>query len=337
MDWSRGSDRIVAEETTDASIGQVRWRPVKSIWISVMTLGGLIGGPLLFSWDAFTVFVLLSAITLCTGHSVGMHRRLIHNSFECPLWLEYVMVYSGVLVGMAGPFGLMKQHDLRDWAQRQAHCHDYLKHGRGIVQDGFWQLHCDLDLAHPPKFQPEPRIANDRIYHWMERTWMWQQAPIALALFALGGWSWVVWGVAARVAVCVTGHWLVGYFAHNEGPMRWRVNGAGVQGRDVPIAAIFSMGESWHNNHHAYPGSARIGLHDDQPDPGWWFIRLLEKVGLAWNLQTPRTLAPRPVLLRLPGNEGGCRATRIVLRAWRWARIQIVARAALRDLGGLAR
>ncbi len=327
MDWRRGSERIIADAATDASVGRVRWSPVKSIWIGAMTAAAVVAGPFVFSWSAFAVFIALSAVTLCTGHSVGMHRRLIHNSFECPLWLEYLMVYSGVLVGMAGPFGLMRQHDLRDWAQRQPHCHEYLKHGRSIVVDAWWQLHCDLELAHPPRFEPEERIAKDRVYLWMERTWMWQQLPLAVILFAIGGLSWVVWGVAARVAVCVTGHWLVGYFAHNEGPMRWRVNGAGVQGRDVPLAAIFSMGESWHNNHHAYPGSARIGLSEDQPDPGWWCILLLKRAGLAWNIETPRTLPARAALERLPSDAGGCPACRAGFRVWR----------ALRDSGRVSK
>ena len=72
-----------------------------------------------FSWNAVLIFCSLTAITLCTGHSVGMHRRLIHNSFRCSARLEYLMVYLVVLVGMAGPFGMIRQHDLRDWAQRQ--------------------------------------------------------------------------------------------------------------------------------------------------------------------------------------------------------------------------
>lgn len=339
MDWSKGSERIFVDDHTSATDGVVRWNPVKSIWISAMTLIALIAGPILFRWDSFAVFVALSAVTLCSGHSVGMHRRLIHNSFECPPLLEYAMVYSGVLVGMAGPFGLMRQHDVRDWAQRQPDCHDYLKHGRGILWDGWWQLHCDLELANPPVFRPEARIANDRIYIWLERTWMLQQAPLALILFAIGGWSFVIWGICARVAVCVTGHWLVGYFAHNSrmgGPMRWRVNGAGVQGRDVPLAALVSMGESWHNNHHAYPGSARLGLNDDQPDPGWWFLLALEKLGLAWDLKIPATLPTRAALVRVSNIDGGCRATRLYQRFVRWGRKQLVMRAALRDLSALA-
>jgi stearoyl-CoA desaturase (delta-9 desaturase) len=172
----------------------------------------------------------------------------------------------------------------------------------------------------------------------MERTWMLQQLPLAIILFVVGGWSFVVWGVCARVAVCVTGHWLVGYFAHNDrldGPRRWHVSGAGIQGRDVPLAALVSMGESWHNNHHAYPGSARLGLDRDQPDPGWWVLCVLEKLGLVWNLKTPATMPARPELVRVSNSEGGCLATRLTQRFAKWVRKQLIMRAALRDLSAL--
>jgi stearoyl-CoA desaturase (delta-9 desaturase) len=314
MDWAHGSERIVVDGSTDPVEGRVRWKPVKSIWIGSMTLVALIAGPLVFTWDAFAVFIGGCAITLCTGHSVGMHRRLIHNSFECPLWLEYVLVELGTLVGMAGPIGMMRQHDIRDWAQRQPECHDYLCHRKSFWHDAWWQLHCDLELTRGPKFAPEPRVANDRVYYWMERTWMWHQLPVALVLFAVGGWSWVIWGVCARVAVCVTGHWLVGHYAHREGPQSYIVRGASVQGFDVPIAALISMGESWHNNHHAYPGSARLGLTSDQPDPGWWLILVLQRFGLAWSIRTPATMAHRPELHRLGNNDSGCPVLRFIRR-----------------------
>ena len=69
--------------------------------------------------------------------------------------------------------------------------------------------------------------------------------------------GWVVWGICARVAVSVTGHWLVGHIAHREGSQSWIVEGAAAQGYNVRLAGFISMGESWHNNHHAYPGSAK--------------------------------------------------------------------------------
>jgi fatty-acid desaturase len=250
------------------------------------------------------VFLFCTAATLCLGHSLGMHRRLIHNSYECPRWLEYFFVHLGVIVGMAGPYGMIKGHDLRDWAQRQPRCHPYLRNGGSFWRDGWHQLHCDLTLAHPPEYAFEPRIAHDRVYAFMERTWMWQQLPLAVLLFALGGLPWVIWGVCARVAVSVTGHWLIGWFAHNEGHRDWHIRGAAVQGHNVPFTSLITMGESWHNNHHAYPGSAKLGLLPGQLDPGWWVLCALQLLGWAWNVKLPQDMPPRAELHALGAHRG---------------------------------
>lgn len=188
-----GSERIMGEGA-DPMAGRVRWAPVKSLWIGAMTATALIAGPPTFTWDAFALFLATTAVTLCAGHSVGMHRRLIHGSFKCPLWLEHILVYLGVMVGMAGPIGMTRLHDLRDWAQRQPNCHGYFGHRAGFWTDAWRQLHCELALEHPPIFQPEQRLMSDRVYAWMERTWMWQQLPWAVLFLLIGGWSWVVLG-----------------------------------------------------------------------------------------------------------------------------------------------
>ena len=297
-----GSDRIHVAEGDDPAEGRVRWAPIKSIWIGSMTLVAIILGPVLFSWDALALFLATTAITLCFGHSVGMHRRLIHRSFNCPRWLEYLCVYLGTLVGMAGPIGMMRTHDFRDWAQRQSSCHDYFCHRKGFWHDAWWQLHCELTLAHAPGFRPEPSVRNDRFYTFIERTWMWQQLPWALAFFVIGGPGWVVWGIAARVAVCVTGHWLVGHFAHRRGHQTWIVEGAAAQGYNIKIAGLISMGESWHNNHHAFPGSAKLGLHPGETDLGWGLIKAFEAMGWAWDIRTPDTMPHRPALRALPNS-----------------------------------
>jgi stearoyl-CoA desaturase (delta-9 desaturase) len=306
MQLVAGSHRIVATAGADPSRGVVRWAPVKSLWIGGMTIAALIFGPLLFSWSALSLFLVTTGVTLCAGHSVGMHRRLIHNSFGCPLWLEYLCVYLGVLVGMAGPIGMTRQHDMRDWAQRQPDCHGYFGHRAGFWLDGWRQMHCELVLERPPAFQLEPRFEADRVYRFMERTWMLQQAPWAILFFLIGGWSWVAWGVCARVAVSVTGHWLVGHFAHREGPQTYVVEGASVQGHDVVIAGLISMGESWHNNHHAFPGSAKLGLHPGQVDLSWLLIRAFERLGLAWDIVTPERMPHRPALRQLRRDGVGC-------------------------------
>ena len=162
-----------------------------------------------------------------------------------------------------------------------------------------WQLHCELRLADPPELRIEARIADDRFIRFLQRTWMAQHLPWALLFFALGGWSYVFWGVCARVTAGVFGHWLVGYFAHNHGEMRHEVRGAAVQGRNVPYVSLLTMGECWHNNHHAFPGSARLGLYAGEWDPGWWFLIALKRLGLASRLRLPEDLPPREELHRL--------------------------------------
>lgn len=289
--------RIFAvDPMTNPLNGKVVWSPVKSLWYSAHCAIAVVGGVMTFSWAAVCVFLVLTAITLCLGHSLGMHRKLIHNSYACPKWLEYFFVHCGTLVGLAGPLGMTHTHDLRDWAQRQPQCHSYLRHGEGFWRDGLWQLHCDLRLEHPPEFRPERALADSSIYRFMERTWMLQQLPLAIILFALGGVAWVVWGICARVAVSVTGHWLIGYYAHNHGDMDHEVTGAAVQGHNVKFASLITMGESWHNNHHAFPGSAILGIYDDQPDPGWWVLNALGHLGLVWNVVLPDQLPQRKAL-----------------------------------------
>lgn len=285
--------------------GQVRWDPVHSIWNGNMLLVAALLGPITFNWSAFIVFIVLTGATLLLGHSVGFHRRLIHRSFECPRWVERTLVWFGTLVGMSGPLWMVRTHDLRDWAQRQDRCHDYLAHRRPMLIDAWWQLHCRLDLDHPPKFDLGA-VGHDQFYRFLERSWMIQQLPVALLLWSIGGWSWVVWGVCVRLSVSVTGHWFIGHLAHRTGPQTWMVDGAGVQAHDVPWAAIPTMGEAWHNNHHAFPGSARIGLYPGQHDLGFFVIRVLERIGLAWDVVLPTDLPDRPELRKLcyePGDR----------------------------------
>lgn len=77
--------------------GDVVWDIPRSLWNGVMLLAAIVFGPMTFGWDAFAVFLVTAAVTLCTGHSVGFHRRLIHRSFDCPKWL------ARTVSGMSAP------------------------------------------------------------------------------------------------------------------------------------------------------------------------------------------------------------------------------------------
>ena len=300
--------RMTSEIDSDPVRGRVVWIASKSIWISAMTSIAVIGGPLTFTWGAFCVFVLLTGITICFGHSVGMHRLLIHRSFKTHLWVEHCLVYLGTLVGMAGPFGMIHAHDIRDWAQRQADCHDLHAHRRPFFHDAYWQMHCAVRLDHPPRFAIEEQVACDRFYRFLEATWMAQQIPVALVLYAMGGWPWVIWGVAVRVSVSLTGHWLVGHYAHRQGHQGWSVDGVAVQGYNLPRFGLVTFGEAYHGNHHAFPESAQLGIERGQLDLGWHFIQVLGVLGIASAIKLPHNTKRRDGLRRLESKDAAMRA-----------------------------
>lgn len=281
-------------DRADAVEGEVVWDAPRSIWNGAMLAAALVLGPMTVTASAFAVFLVTAAVTLCAGHSVGFHRRLIHRSFDCPKWLERVLVWFGTAVGMGGPIWTIRLHDSRDWAQRQPDCHWFLRHAKPLLVDGFYYLHFRLKLARPPGFDPGPGIGDDPFYRFLDRHWMAQQIPVALILHALGGWPWLVWGVPVRIAACTTMHWFISYFAHTRGPQDWSVDGAVIQAYNVPLMAIPTMGESWHSNHHAFPSSARHGLYPGQIDLGYRFIQLLEWIGLARDVKLPAALPARP-------------------------------------------
>ncbi|MEM7439776.1 MAG: acyl-CoA desaturase [Pseudomonadota bacterium] len=297
------TDRVFPNSNTDAAKGRIVWDTPKSLWLFAMAAGGIAAVLLTPSWSGLSVFVFLSAITISAGHSVGMHRLLIHRSFRTHIYLEHVLVWLGTLVGMAGPFGMIRAHDMRDWHQRQAECPPHPSHGAGFWRDAWWQMHCRLDLEQPPRFEIEPEIANDRFYRWLERHWMAQQLVVAVPLFAVGGIGWVLWGVCLRVAISLIGHWMVGHFAHKDGHQGWLVAGLPVQGYNLPGLGLITFGENWHGNHHAFPHSARLGVEDGQTDPGFWFIKALGAMGLATDIQEPESQPERDGLTRIADTD----------------------------------
>ena len=288
-----------ASVLTNPLEGEVVWSPVKSLWFTLHLLIAVIGGWWTISPAALALSFAFTVLTLCLGHTVGLHRLLIHRSFACPRWLEYLLVHLGIVVGMGGPFRMLHMHDIRDWAQRHRACHPFFIDQRPVWRDALWQLHCKMRLKHPPVFEIEREVRQDRFYRFLQHTWMLQQLPYVVLFYLLGGIGWVVWGISVRIVVSLVGHWLIGYFAHNHGERDWHLEGHAVQGYNLPHLGLITMGECWHNNHHAFPESARLGIQQAQHDPGWWALRVLHRLGFVRDLKQPADMPERPELLPL--------------------------------------
>jgi fatty-acid desaturase len=266
----------------------------KSVWVVGMGLAGL-SALVLSSWDPahIAVAVALTALSLCCGHSVGLHRVVIHRAARLPRWLEYGLVWLAVVAGIGGPLSLVRHHELRDWAQRaQRESHPWLGHQQPFVKDLPQQVAWRIELAHPPEIVLEDALRRDPFYRLLEASWPLQNLPIALAAWIWGGWEALAWIVGMRVFLSVVMHQVVGWLAHNVGEQHEVASDASVQGFNLPVLGFLSFGEGWHNNHHAHPGSARLGLAVGEWDPGWWFVVALRGLGLAHDVVEARLEVP---------------------------------------------
>ena len=110
------------------------------------------------------------------------------------------------------------------------------------------------------------------------------QLALAGALFFFGGWAWVVWGVFVRLVFSYHSTWLVNSAAHMLGYRTYRTTDCST---NCWWVALLSFGEGWHNNHHAFPFSARHGLRWFEIDMTWWHVELLAFLRLADRIRIP--------------------------------------------------
>jgi sn-1 stearoyl-lipid 9-desaturase len=107
---------------------------------------------------------------------------------------------------------------------------------------------------------------------------------LAVALYLIGGWPFVVWGMCVRLVVTYHSTWFVNSASHTFGYRNFDVSDLST---NCWWVALITYGEGWHNNHHAFPTSARHGLRPWEVDLSYAFIRMLKTVGLAWDVRTP--------------------------------------------------
>jgi len=111
---------------------------------------------------------------------------------------------------------------------------------------------------------------------------------LASGLYLLGGWAFVVWGIFARLVFTYHSTWLVNSAAHTFGYRAFQTKDRSTNSWWV---ALLSFGEGWHNNHHAFPFSARHGLRWFEIDMTWWWVRILKLTRLAYDIRVPSRAA----------------------------------------------
>ncbi len=246
---------------------------------------GALFAPMTFSWSAFGVFIFFQLLTGCLGITLAFHRLLTHRSFKVPKWLEYTLTLFGSLAIQGGPLKWVATHRVHHaYADRPQDPHSP---NRGFWwAHVFWLLAFDDVLDHPTKFTMYVNdLTIDPVHRFIEKTHVLQSVALGVLLFALGGWSWVVWGIFARCTFVWHCTWLVNSAAHIWGYQTYTTNEGS---RNNWWVAILTYGEGWHNNHHAYPTSAAHGLKWWEFDLTYAIIKAMALLGWATEIRLPR-------------------------------------------------
>jgi len=253
------------------------WNPAHTTLVVGVHFFSLLG---LWYWpraiDA-ALFVGLYLVT-CLGIGVGYHRLLTHRGFVCPRWMRRLLAWMGAAALQGGPSRWVATHRLHHrTADREGDPHSPL--------DGFfhghvgWVVHKDsLDAADHHSLVPDVS-GEDPWMRVMDRgllfTLPWVLSGVLC--FALAGWRGVLWGTIIRTLALWHVTWCVNSVCHRWGG---RPNQTRDESRNVWWVALLSLGEGWHNNHHARPASALHGWRWYEVDVSGYVIRSLARLGL---------------------------------------------------------
>jgi len=257
--------------------------------VSIITFFHLLAIPVLFtfSWQNVVALVIGNWIVGSLGVGLGWHRLLTHRSFKAPKWLEYTLTILGTMSIQDSPDKWVATHRIHHaFVETDKDPHS-TRPGFWWAQIGWivWGTAQDHNASTMKRFVPD--LLKDKGQVLISRFYYVPLILSALLLFAIGGWTMVVWGVAARVVLGWHTTWFVNSLSHLYGK---RPHETDDDSTNNWFVAILTFGEGWHNNHHAFPTSARHGLKWYQFDMNWITIRIFERFGWARQIRIADTV-----------------------------------------------
>ncbi|NEP00794.1 MAG: acyl-CoA desaturase [Symploca sp. SIO2E9] len=242
--------------------------------------------PWFFSWSALGVAIFFHWLCGSIGICLGYHRLFTHRSLQVPKWLEYIIAIIGSLALQGGIIFWVGSHRIH-----HAHPEDEEKDPYS-ARKGFWWSHILWIFYQKPEFfeyeiykKSAPDLARDPFHRWLDKYFWSLQIPLGVVLYALGGWSFVIYGIFVKSVVLWHTTWSINSASHLRGYRTFEVDDGS---RNLWWAALLAYGEGWHNNHHAQPNVAPAGRQWWEIDITWWAIMVLKTAGLAKKVVMPK-------------------------------------------------
>jgi stearoyl-CoA desaturase (Delta-9 desaturase) len=263
---------------------------------AALALGGWLAWGGALHWQDLVVLAIMYMLT-GLGITVGYHRLFTHRSFKTTRWLRALLAVFGSMA-VEGPViewvsTHRKHHRFSDHAGDPHSPHVDQAPGwrgavRGLRHAHFGWMFRGQDMANPARYAKD--LLADRDLAFISRTFpLWVLAGlvlpfglgVALTGSLIGGLTGLLWGGAVRVLLLHHATFSINSLCHYFGRRPFATSD---QSRNLAWLAPLAFGEAWHNNHHAFPTSARHGLERWQVDPGGWLILGLERCHLAWGV-----------------------------------------------------
>ena len=258
-----------------------------------------------------TEVVLLVSLWLATGLgvTVGYHRLFTHRTFQAAAPVAVTLAVLGSMAGQGGVISWAALHRRHhEYSDREGDPHSPNLSGpgvggrlRGLAHSHFLWMHRH---DYPNLVHYAPDLVKNRALMRVSRAYYWLVVAGLLLPALIGGLvslSWtgavggLLWGGLVRMFLLEHIVWAINSVLHTVGS---RPYDSREGSRNGGIFGLITLGEAWHNNHHAFPESASFGLDWYRFDPGYWLIKVLAACGLAWDIGLPS--AQRRAAKRIP-------------------------------------
>ena len=236
-------------------------------------------------WTGVTWQAVVLCIALYWGRifviGAGYHRYFSHRAYATSRVFQFILavVAQSTL-----------QKSVLWWAAKHRHHHLHSdteddvhspRHTGFLYSHMGWifaRRHDTFDMVKVADFAKYPELM------WLHRHERWPAYVLATLCFLIAGWPGLVVGFFWSTVLVFHGTFCINSLAHVSGTKRYVT---GDDSRNNWLLAVFTMGEGWHNNHHACQSSVRQGFRWWEYDPTFYLLKLLSWIGVVWDLKSP--------------------------------------------------
>ena len=232
------------------------------------------------TWPALTIGVALYWLRIFFI-GAGYHRYFSHRAYSTSRVFQFILALGAQTT---------TQKSVLWWAAQHRHHHLFSDTERDLHsprQRGFWYAHVGWIFARRQDIADLTKVADLAKFPelmWLHRLEVAPAIVLGLLCFLAAGWSGLVVGFLCSTVAVAHATFCINSLAHVHGRKRYVT---GDDSRNNWLLAFFTMGEGWHNNHHACQSSVRQGFRWWEIDLTYYVLAALSRIGVVWDLKAP--------------------------------------------------